>query len=805
MDLSQETFRPLRGAANRRFLIVVAVLICCRVGHAQTTTFWDGGSAGGNAAWSTESNWNPDGPLPNASDSNVVFNNRNGTGFISNLTVSGTRVLGLITFDNINSRLPATLEINTNGSGTTSRSLTLHTGITLQNTNTNVLFAGQNGTLSVVLGANNVFTTSAGSNLEFSSVVAISGGFRLTKQGAGTVTLGAANTFTGGMTISEGTLRIRSGLSLGANPSSYVAEQIIINGGTLDFSSASSFNSASNRGFSIGNSGGTISVSDVGVYTISAVIADLSGEVGTLTKTGTGTLVMGGVNTFTGGTVINEGTLRISQSTGLGAAPESVTANHVTLNGGTLEFSSTGDTTLTANRGFSVGDSGGAIQVSSTGGLTLSGIVADVGGQSGMLTKTGTGRLTLTPGSANTYSGGTLVASGTLRYGRTGSLGTGAVQLGSAGGGNATLENHFGGWTTSNDITVAAGSGGTLTLAYTSAASFSGIFEGGITLNDHLTLRSEAVEGFAMRIIGTISGAHDLTKTGAGVVRIEANNTGYSGTTTISNGTLQLGSFAGSANGTLGTGEIINDATLRINRSNAFALSNLISGTGVVTQTGTGTTTLSNANTYTGGTTLSAGILLATNTTGSATGTGALTTAIGTTLGGTGTISPAGANSVIIGGAVAPGVAGAAGTLTFTPVDGNVTFQNGGSMAFELFGNGDNDKIAFNSAGSGVIDLSALPTGSLGVTFGGGYTADLGHSFDLLDWAALTGPGVGGLSASLLDLSAAVLAPSLTWDTSLFASAGVITVVLVPEPSRLILVLAGLVGVVWRRRTYAAL
>lgn len=134
-----------------------------------------------------------------------------------------------------------------------------------------------------------------------------------------------------------------------------------------------------------------------------------------------------------------------------------------------------------------------------------------------------------------------------------------------------------------------------------------------------------------------------------------------------------------------------------------------------------------------------------------------------------------------------------------------MTFQNGGSVAFELFGNGDNDKIAFNAAGSGVIDFSALAAGSLGVTFGSGYTADLGHSFDLLDWAALTGAGVGGLSASLLDLSAAVLDPSLTWDTSLFASAGVITVVLVPEPSRLIFLLAGLVGVAWRSRTYAAL
>lgn len=778
--------------------MLAAVLVGCQEVYGQTTTYWDGGSAGGNAAWSTESNWNPDGPLPNAPDSNVVFDNRNGTGFISNMTVSGTRVLGLITFDNINSRLPATLEINTNGSGTTARSLTLHSGITLQNTDTTVLFAGQNGALSVVFGANNVFTTSAGSNLEFSSAVVISGGFRLTKQGAGTVTLGAANTFTGGVTISDGTLRIRSGLGLGANPSSYVADQIIINGGTLEYSSASSFNSASNRGFSIGSSGGRISVSDVGVYTISAVIADLSGETGTLTKTGAGTLVMSGANTYTGRTVINQGTLRISQSSGLGATPATVTGDSVTLNGGTLEFNSTSSTSLNANRGFSIGGAGGTILVSNSGGFTINGIVADVSGQAGMLTKTGSGTLTLTPGSANTYSGGTLVASGTLRYGRTGSLGTGAVQLGSAGGGNATLENTLGGWNTSNDITVAAGSGGTLTLAYSSTAAFSGVFSGDITLNDNLTLHSDAIEGFAMRITGGISGASDLTKTGTGMVRIETDNTGYSGTTTISGGTLQLGSFAGSAAGSIGNGEIINNATLRINRSNAFAMSNLISGSGNVTQTGTGTTTLNNANTYSGGTTVSAGSFIVTNSSGSATGTGSLTTAAGTILGGIGTISPTGTNNVILGGSVTPGVSGTAGTLIFTPVDGNVTFQNTSSVVFELFSNGGNDKIVFNASGAGVMDFSALSAGGISVVFASGYTPGLGHSFDLLDWAAVSGSGMNGLSETMLNLSAAALGPSLAWDTSLFSSTGVITVV--PEPTRTCFTLIGLTALALRRR-----
>ena len=779
------------------------VLLLCASAAAQTTTFWDGGTTGGNAAWSTAGNWVGDEIPPNAADSNVVFDNRNGTGFISNMTVSGTRIFGLMTFDNINERLPDTLEINTNGSGTTSRSLTLHTGITLQNTTTTVLFAGANGTLSVVLGANNVFTTSAGSNLEFGSAVSISGGFRLTKQGAGTVTLGAANTFTGGVTISEGTLRITQGLSLGTNPASYVADQILINGGTLDYSSASNFNSASNRGFSLGSAGGAIRVSSAGAYTISAIIADVAGQSGRLTKTGPGTLVMAGANSYTGGTTINEGTLRISQSSGLGAAPATVTPNHVILNGGTLEFSSTSNTTLNANRGFAIGDADGTILVSNSGVFTLNGIVANLAGQSGMLTKTGTGTLSLLPDSANTYSGGTVVASGTLRYGRTGSLGTGAVQLGSAGGGNATLDNVLGGWTTANDIVVAADSGGTLTLAYTSTAAFSGVFSGNITLNDHLTLRSDSAEGFAMRITGTFSGVHDLTKTGPGMVRVETDNPGFSGTTTISAGTLQLGSFAGSATGSLGNGEFINNATLRVNRSNAFTLGNLISGTGQVTQTGAGFTTLSRTagNTYSGGTTVSAGGLLVTNASGSATGTGAVTTAAGTTLGGTGILAPTGANGVSISGAVAPGVPGEAGTLSFLTEEGDVAFLAGSSAVFELYGNGSNDRLSFHSLGSGLLDLSGMQPGGLSVVFSGAFTPQLGHVFDLFDWSALSGPGVAGLNEALLaPLPTAGFEADWVWDTSLFASSGQLSVTLVPEPGRALLLAAGLAALTLQRR-----
>ena len=97
-----------------------------------------------------------------------------------------------------------------------------------------------------------------------------------------------------------------------------------------------------------------------------------------------------------------------------------------------------------------------------------------------------------------------------------------------------------------------------------------------------------------------------MTKTGAGTTTLTGTNT-YSGTTTISTGTLQVGN--GGTTGTLGSGNITNNAALRVNRSDAFTLGQNISGTGTLTQFGAGTTTLTGANTYSGVTTISAGTL----------------------------------------------------------------------------------------------------------------------------------------------------------------------------------------------------
>lgn len=608
----------------------------------------------------------------------------------------------------------------------------------------------------------------------------------LRKTGAGTLYLNpdTSNTFSGGTTVVSGTLQFGATGSLGTGMvtlgssgggsatlesvrGGYTAANNITvasgSGGTLTlyYSGTGAFNST----FS-----GTITLNDnltVRSDAITGQAMRLTGAVSgssNITKTGTGTLRLENNNTgYSGTTTISAGTVQLGSNGTTGGIGTGAIVNN------------------------------GVLTIARTNTLTLNN---DMTG-TGSLVQAGTGTTTISNGN-NTYSGGTTVASGTLQYGRTNSLGTGGIALGSVGGGNATLENYLAGWTTANTITTVAGSGGILTLSMSGTTNFTSLFSGNVVLNDSLVIDSEAAATFAMRMTGTISGTGNITKTGAGVLRLETNST-YSGTTTISTGTLQLGNNTTAGN--VGAGSVINNSALLILRSNAVALTNQISGTGTVTQSGSGTTTLSNANTYTGGTTVNGGALMVTNTTGSATGTGSVT--VTTTLGGTGTIAPTGTNMVALGGAVQPGVAGTnngIGTLSFTPVDGNVIFQNGSSVAFEISANGVNDKLLFNASGSARMDFSAMAAGSLGVTFAAGYTPAVNDSFDLLDWSAVSGTGITGLSTSLLSLSTTGFDPSWSWDISQFTTTGVISIAGVPEPSRVMLVGVGAAMLFLRRR-----
>ncbi|WP_246089479.1 autotransporter-associated beta strand repeat-containing protein [Paraburkholderia guartelaensis] len=119
-------------------------------------------------------------------------------------------------------------------------------------------------------------------------------------------------------------------------------------------------------------------------------------------------------------------------------------------------------------------------------------------------------------------------------------------------------------------------------------------------------------------INSAIAGTAGLVKSGTGTLVLTGTNT-YTGGTTISAGTLQLGN--GGTSGSI-VGNVTDNGTLAVNNSSVLVLPGVISGSGGVTQIGRGTTVVTGANTYTGGTTISAGRLQLGNggTTGSIVG-----------------------------------------------------------------------------------------------------------------------------------------------------------------------------------------
>lgn len=106
---------------------------------------------------------------------------------------------------------------------------------------------------------------------------------------------------------------------------------------------------------------------------------------------------------------------------------------------------------------------------------------------------------------------------------------------------------------------------------------------------------------------GVISGTGALTYNSAGKLILSANNT-YSGGTTISAGTLQMGD--GGTTGSLGSGNVTNNGILAFSRSDAVSVGNIISGSGGVTKLGANSLTFTAANSYSGNTTVSGGTLI---------------------------------------------------------------------------------------------------------------------------------------------------------------------------------------------------
>ncbi len=246
----------------------------------------------------------------------------------------------------------------------------------------------------------------------------------LTKTGAGTLTLNnSGNALNGPLTIAEGTIS-STVTNLGT------INNIVINGGGLNFTSGVNASSGSSRAFQIGSNNGTISVSNANVnVTINGNIDNASGATSaTLTKTGPGTLTIAGNNNLSGSFVIAEGTVAISAPARLGTLPGTAVANAVVIDGGTLDYTSSTSGLSGGNRGFQIGPNGGTIRVSNSNGTyEIGGILANQDSNAPTtLFKTGPGTLALTSG-GNSFRGSLFINEGTVSVGAPGNLGTSAV------------------------------------------------------------------------------------------------------------------------------------------------------------------------------------------------------------------------------------------------------------------------------------------------------------------------------------------------------------------------------------------
>jgi autotransporter-associated beta strand protein len=173
---------------------------------------------------------------------------------------------------------------------------------------------------------------------------------------------------------------------------------------------------------------------------------------------------------------------------------------------------------------------------------------------------------------------------------------------------------------------------------------------------------------------GVISGAGriDAAAAGGGTVTLTGANT-YTGATFIDGGILSIG--GGSGTGSV-AGNIVNNAALEFDRSNAYTFGGVISGPGTVSIIGTGVITLTGNNTYGGVTLVNSGVLAINNN--NALGPNSVTLSSGAELRATGTVT-------LLNEIIFPNAGGAAistsGTFTLSNLDtaSNVTFGSPGN------------------------------------------------------------------------------------------------------------------------------
>ncbi len=475
--------------------------------------------------------------------------------------------------------------------------------------------------------------------------------------------------------------------------------------------------------------------------------------------------------------VVNSGisgnqTVNLNQAITLGAmsvgAPDGAAVFSVAANGGTLTLDNTPGLATLLQFSSSAGDTistplavNGSLLVTnaSANALTLSG---DISGAANGITVCGNVIFT----GANNYSGGTMVNSGRLTFGTAAAIpASGALTLNNNAAVTVTPASSLPNVTVTgnNAITGNGSSGtgigslddeGTLTLAISGGSSvfdLTGPMTGAGTLvlgSSTMTLRFNGTAGDSTAIFNL--------GTGSAIASVRQNTTTAIalGGLTGGAGTQLQGHSNGGGNVTYAIGGAGADAEFDgIIKDGSF-------GAVALVKIGSGVLTLTGPNAYSADTTVSNGMLLVNNTSGSGTGSGVVTVANGGALGGTGIIS--GAVLVNSGGNAAPG-----NPLGAFTISSNLTLSVGGTTSVHV----QHSPLTNDS-----IDVAGIFTeaGALNVTNSGATVFANGDSFHLFNTVSYSGAFANVVLPSL--------PVGLAWNTNSLNTAGMLSVVVATQP-----------------------
>ncbi|HTJ93984.1 MAG TPA: autotransporter domain-containing protein, partial [Pararobbsia sp.] len=597
------------------------------------------------------------------------------------------------------------------------------TGFDISGSGANQTIGALSGTGGTVTLGVNTLTFGDGSDQTLASTIVGTGG--IVKQGAGTETLSAANTFTGGTTIDAGTLALSGAGALAATGAVDIAGP----GASFDISNASGNQTvgalAGAAGTTLALGVNTLTFGDATDQTLASAISGTGG----LIKNGSGIETVTGANTYSGGTTLNAGGLVVGNNAALGSGTLTV-AGAATLDSAT-------PTTLASNIVLNAG-----LTVPGSNALTLDGAIAGTGS----LTKDGPATLTLD--GVETYTGGTQINGGTLALGAGASLApSGAVGVASGATFDltaSTASQTIGSLTGAGTVDLGAN---TLTFGDTTNATFGGTIAGtgGITKDGSGTVTLSGANTFTGP--ATID-AGTLSLSGAGTLSaatpVTLANTGTSLDISTATGSPTIGSLSGVTGSTVTLG----GNTLTLGGGADGTYSGTLSGTGGLVKEGAGTQALLSANTYSGGTTLAGGTLVVGNN--AALGTGGLTVAAPATLDATTAVTLA--NPVALDATLTAG--GSANLTLANTVSGTGGLVKNGAADLTL--STDNSFSGGTVVNGGSLTLGAsgaLGTGSL--TMNGG-TLNFGTPSQTTSLAVVL-DGLNGAAGTTINLGSSSL------------------------------------------------